>query len=74
MRSSHNKDERFESGDDPEEIRFTAFEKCEGLTQIWTQPFMMKYAVSDGMLVVTFKRENGNLQIIGGVAEGDFEK
>lgn len=66
--------ERFESGDDPEEIRLTAFEKCEGLTQIWTQPFMMKYAVSDGMLVVTFKRENGNLQIIGGVAEGDYEK
>lgn len=47
---------RFVSGEDPEEIRFSAFESCPGLTQIWTEPFQLKYACADGDLLIAFKK------------------
>ncbi len=37
-----------------DEIRFEAFESCPGLIQMWTEPYMMKYAAADGALVIRF--------------------
>lgn len=45
---------RFIRGEDPEEIRFLAHEQCEGLIDLWTEPYHMKYECSDGPLTVTF--------------------
>ena len=45
---------RFVRGEDPEEIRFLAYEQCPGLIDLWTEPYHMKYECSDGPLTITF--------------------
>ena len=49
---------RFQRGEDPEEIRFLALEQCAGLIDLWTEPYHMKYACSDGPLTITFFTDN----------------
>lgn len=56
--------ERALNGEPQEEIRLDAFESVPGLTQIWTQPFYLKFQVADGMLVLRFKKhESGDNEI-----------
>ena len=61
--------ERFEAGEDPNEIRLCAFESCPGLLQIWTQPFQMNFAASDGTVVLRFRRVDGKLEIAADLIE-----
>ena len=61
--------ERYEAGEDPNEIRLCAFESCPGLLQIWTQPFQMNYAAADGTVVLRFWRKNGLLEITADLIE-----
>ena len=35
-----------------EEVQYEAFEELPGLTQIWTEPFHLRYKVADGEIVV----------------------
>ena len=60
---------RFKNGEDPEEIRFLAMEQCPGLIDLWTEPYHMKYACSDGPLTITFSEDaDGNLNIDASLA------
>lgn len=45
----------FLSGEEPEEVRYLAFERIPGLTEIWTEPYQMKYRCRDGSLIVRFR-------------------
>ena len=38
--------------------RLAAREKCKGMTEIWEQPFHVRYEVQDGELILRF-RDNG---------------
>ena len=53
--------------DDPEnasEYRLEAFESCPGLTEVWTQPFYVKYRAADGAAIIMFKTgTDGRIQI-----------
>lgn len=45
---------QFRRGEDPEEIRFLAHERCPGLIDLWTEPYRMHYECNGGPLVVSF--------------------
>ena len=62
--------ERHLNGDDDEEIRLAAFESCPGLTQIWTQPFQMKFEVADGTLVLRFKKTDSGNEVCADLLPG----
>lgn len=53
-----------------EEIRFEAFESCPGLTQIWTEPYHMRYACRDGTLMVQFKETETGLEMTASLVDG----
>lgn len=65
---------KHEQHEDENEIRMYAFEKCPGLTQIWTEPFEMHYAASDGTVVVRFKRVNGQLEMEAAMIDEQAKK
>lgn len=62
--------ERHLNGDDDEEIRLAAFESCPGLSQIWTQPFQMKFEVADGTLVLRFKKTDSGNEVCADLLPG----
>jgi len=47
--------DRYERGGDSEEIRLEAFERCPGLTQLWTEPFQAKYSAADASILIRFR-------------------
>lgn len=47
---------RFLAGENPDEIRYCAFESCPGLIQMWTQPYQMNFEAKDGTVAVQFKK------------------
>ena len=53
-----------------EEIRFEAFENCPGLTQIWTEPYHMRYACKDGTLMVQFRETETGLEMTASLVDG----
>ena len=53
-----------------EEIRFEAFENCPGLTQIWTEPYHMRYACKDGTLLIQFKETDTGLDMTASLVDG----
>ena len=62
---------RYLAGDDPEEIRFLAFESVPGLTQIWTEPYQLKYRCRDGSLIIRFKNnDDGGTEMEADLVEG----
>ena len=65
-----NRFERHLNGDDDEEIRLAAFESCPGLSQIWTQPFQMKFEVADGTLVLRFKKTDSGNEVCADLLPG----
>ena len=58
------------NGEEPEEIRFLAFESLPGLDQIWTKPFQMRYACSDGMLIINFEMTEEGPVMEAALADG----
>ena len=49
--------------DDADYIRADAFEKCPGLTELWTQPFMAKYETKGGPVLIRVRtNHNGNTE------------
>ena len=52
-----------------EEIRFEAFESCPGLTQIWTEPYHMRYACKDGTLLIQFKDTETGLEMTASLVD-----
>ncbi len=54
---------RTESGEADAEVRFDAFERLPGLTELWANPFMAKYDAKDGAVSVRIRRnKDGNIQ------------
>ena len=41
--------------DDTADIRLDAFERCAGLTELWVQPFVAKFAAADGAVLLRYK-------------------
>ena len=42
--------------------RLDAYERCPGLTTLWFEPFVARYAVAEGTLVISFRQRNGTAQ------------
>ena len=61
---------RFLNCEEPEEIRFLAFEKCPGLEQIWTEPYQMKYRCRDGSLIIQFKTTADGWEMVADLVDG----
>lgn len=59
-----------DGGEDVCEIRFEAFESCPGLTQIWTEPYHMRYACKDGTLLIQFKETSTGLEMEASLVDG----
>ena len=38
------------------------YERCPGLTTLWFEPFVARYAVAEGTLVISFRQRNGTAQ------------
>ncbi len=47
---------------DWEAWRLDAYERCPGLTTLWFEPFVARYAVAEGTLVISFRQRNGTAQ------------
>lgn len=47
---------------DWEAHRLDAYEKCPGLTTLWFEPFVARYTVAEGTLVVSFRLRDGTAQ------------
>ena len=58
-----------DGGEDANEIRFDAFESCPGLTQIWTEPYHMRYACKDGTLLIQFKDTDTGLEMTASLVD-----
>ena len=58
-----------DDSEDADSIRYDAFESCPGLIQIWTEPFYMKYAASDGSVVVVFKETSDGLEMTASMSD-----
>ena len=55
---------RFADGKaDANETRYEAFESCPGLTQIWTEPYHMRYQCKNGTLLIQFKETETGLEM-----------
>ena len=57
-------------GEEPEEVRFLAFERIPGLTEIWTEPYQLKFRCRDGSLIVRFVKLSEGWEMIADVVEG----
>lgn len=66
--------DRFLNGEDPNDIRFDAFESLPGLTEFWTEPYRMDFKVSDGRLVITFEKNGAKYEMCGSMIEGGDDK
>lgn len=66
--------ERFNAGEDPDEIRLAAFESCPGLTQIWTKPYRLDFRAANGTVVIRFKKTPTGNEMTGTMIEGGDEK
>ena len=47
---------------DWEAHRLEAYEKCPGLTTLWFEPFVARYTVAEGTLVISFRLRDGTPQ------------
>lgn len=65
---------RFNSGENPEEIRLAAFERCPGLTHIWTEPYRLDYKAADGTVVIYFRKTATGNEMSGSMIEGGDSK
>ena len=54
---------REEPGADFTEYRWEAYRKCPGLTEIWEQPFQVKYGLADGELILRFRLTGDGVEI-----------
>ena len=61
---------RYLSGEDPEEIRFLAFESVPGLTQIWTEPYQLQYRCRDGALLIRFRKDGSSMEMEADLVNG----
>ena len=52
-----------------DEIRYEAFESCPGLTQIWTEPYHMRYACKNGTLLIQFKDTETGLEMTASLVD-----
>lgn len=56
--------------DNAEWYRLEAFEKCPGLTELWTQPFQANYRACDGTVLIRLKTdEAGNIQMAANIID-----
>ena len=60
----------FLDGEEPEEVRFQAYEQIPGLTEIWTEPYQLKYRCRDGSLIIRFKKQGDGWEMLGNVVKG----
>lgn len=60
--------------DDPEnteEYRYEAFETCPGLTELWTDPFYVKYKAADGIVLIRFRTaDDGTTELAADIVSG----
>ena len=63
--------DRFNEGEDPDEIRLAAFESCPGLTEFWTEPYRMDFTASDGRVVVRFRKTDTGTEMTGAMIESE---
>ena len=47
---------------DWEAWRLDAYDHCPGLTTLWFEPFVARYTVAEGTLVLSFRMRNGTAQ------------
>ena len=52
-----------------DEIRYEAFESCPGLTQIWTEPYHMRYACKNGTLLIQFRDTETGLEMTASLVD-----
>ena len=61
---------RFADGKaDANETRYEAFESCLGLTQIWTEPYHMRYQCKNGTLLIQFKETETGLEMTASLVD-----
>ena len=49
--------------------RWEAFKRCPGLTEIWEQPFQVKYDVADGELILRLRQTDEGVEIAADLLE-----
>lgn len=50
------------SDTDWEAYRLDAYERCPGLTTLWFEPFVARYTVAEGTLVISYRLRDGTPQ------------
>jgi len=50
------------AGVDWEAHRLDAYDRCPGLTTLWFEPFVARYTVAEGVLVISFRMRDGTAQ------------
>jgi len=50
------------AGVDWEAHRLDAYDRCPGLTTLWFEPFVARYTVAEGVLVISFRMRDGAAQ------------
>ena len=54
--------------DDQDEYRQEAFERCPGLTELWTSPFTAKYATAESPVMIRFRlTDDGSIEVAGNI-------
>ena len=61
--------DRHQQGEPNEELRFEALETLQGLSQIWLEPFHLRYRALDAVLVVQFKSTGNGMELVAALAE-----
>lgn len=52
-----------------DEYRAEAFERCPGLTELWTQPFAARYDSKDRPILIRFRMTDGEVQVAANILE-----
>lgn len=56
--------------EDEEALRFESYETCKGLSELWFEPFQAAYDVSDGRLLIRFRRTDTGVQLAADLIPG----
>ncbi len=62
--------EKAESGESPDEIRYSAFESLPGLSELWTEPFQANYGAADGTVIVRIRRRDSQTEMAVDIVNG----
>ncbi len=62
--------QRTEAGEDEAEIRYAAFERLPGLTELWAKPFRATYRASDSTVMIRVRRGKDQIELAANLIPG----